>query len=100
MCAQSLSSVQFFVNPWTVACPVPLPMGFSKLEYWIWLPFPTPGDFHDSRIEPVSPALVGGFLTTTPPGCARPLSRVWLCGHADHSPPNSSAKEAEVAIYL
>ena len=29
-------------NPWTVACQVPLFMGFSKQEYWSRLPFPSP----------------------------------------------------------
>ena len=29
-------------NPWTVACQVPLSMGFSR-QYWSGLPFPSPG---------------------------------------------------------
>ena len=29
-------------------------MGFSRLEYWSRLPFPTPGDLPDSGIEPMS----------------------------------------------
>ena len=28
--------------PWTVACQAPLPMGFSRQEYWGVLPFPSP----------------------------------------------------------
>ena len=32
------------------------------------LPFPSPGDFPNPRIEPVSLALAGGFFTTEPPG--------------------------------
>jgi len=32
------------------------------------LPFPSPGDLPDPGIEPQSPALAGGFFTTTPPG--------------------------------
>ena len=39
---KSLSRVQLFATPWTVAHPVPLSMGFSKQEYWIGLPFPSP----------------------------------------------------------
>ena len=31
------------VAPWTVACQVPLSMGFSRQEYWNGLPFPSPG---------------------------------------------------------
>ena len=60
ICAQLLSHVQLFVTPWTVACQAPLPMKFSKQEYWSRVPFPTPGDLLDPRIELmslVSPAL-------------------------------------------
>jgi len=32
------------------------------------LPFPPPGDLPDPGIEPMSPALAGGFFTTEPPG--------------------------------
>ena len=32
-------------------------MGFCRQEYWSGLPFPSPGDFSDLGIEPVSPAL-------------------------------------------
>ena len=44
--AQSLSHVQLFVNPWTVACQAPQSMGFSRQE----LPFPSPGDLPDPGI--------------------------------------------------
>ena len=30
-------------------------MGFPRQEYWNGLPFPSPGDLPDTRIEPVSP---------------------------------------------
>ena len=43
-------------------------MGFSRKEYWIVLPFPFPGNLPDPGIEPVSPALAGGFFTPEPPG--------------------------------
>ena len=43
-------------------------MGFSRQEYWSGLPFPSLGDLPDPGIEPVSPALAGGFFTTEPPG--------------------------------
>ena len=53
---------------WIVARQAPLSMGFSRQEYWSELPFPTPGDIPNPRIEPVSlmaPALAGGFVTTS-----------------------------------
>ena len=55
------------VNPWTVAYQTPLSMGFFKQEYWSGLSFPPPGDLPDPGIEPLSPALVGGFFMTDPP---------------------------------
>ena len=36
--AQSPSCVWLSVAPWTVACQVPLPMEFSRQEYWRGLP--------------------------------------------------------------
>ena len=43
----------------------PVSMEFSRQEYWSGLPFSTPGDLPASLVSPVSPALVGGFLTTS-----------------------------------
>ena len=39
-------------------------MGFSRKEYWSGLPFPSPGDLPDPRIEPRSPALQTNSLPT------------------------------------
>ena len=47
---------------WTVAHQAPLPMGFSRLEYWSGLPFPSPGDLPGPEIEPRSPALQADAL--------------------------------------
>ena len=54
--------------PWTVAHQAPLSTGFPRQEYWNGLPFPSRGDLPDPGIEPVSPALAGGFFTTESPG--------------------------------
>ena len=56
------------LTPWTVAYLVPLSMRLPKQEYWSVLPFPLPGNYSDPGIEPVSPALAGGFFTTEPQG--------------------------------
>ena len=61
---QQLSCVWLFTTPWTIACQVPLSMEFSRQEYWIGLPFPTPVDLPDPGIEPMPPALAGRFFTT------------------------------------
>ena len=58
--------MSLFVAPWTVAHQAPLPMEFSRQEYWSGVPFPTPGDFPDQGIEPMSlvfPALADGFFS-------------------------------------
>ena len=44
-------------------------MEFSRQEYWSGLPFPTPGDLPNPRIElasPASPALAGDSLPEPP----------------------------------
>ena len=54
---KSLSRVQLFVTPWTVAHQAPPSVRFSRHGYWSGLPFPSPGDLPDPGIEPRSPAL-------------------------------------------
>ena len=69
--AQVLSHVQLFVTPWAVDCKAPLPMEFSRQEYWNRLPFPSLGDLPDPKIQPVSlvsPRSAGRFFTTVPHG--------------------------------
>ena len=48
--------VQLSWNPMDVTCQIPLPMAFSRREYWSRLPFPSPGDLVEPGIESVSPA--------------------------------------------
>ena len=60
--------VCLFATLWTVACQAPLSTGFSRQEYWNGLPCPAPGDIPNPGIEPMSltsPALAGGFFTTS-----------------------------------
>ena len=64
---KSLSSVQLFATPWTVAYQTSPSMGFSRQEYWSGLPFPSPGDLPDPGIEPGSPALEADALISEPP---------------------------------
>ena len=40
---QSLSRVQLFATPWTVALQAPLSIEFSRQEYWSGLAFSSPG---------------------------------------------------------
>ena len=62
------SCVQLFATPWTVTCQAPLSMEFSRQEDWSGLPFPSPGDLPNPGNQPMSlmsPALAGGFFTTS-----------------------------------
>ena len=66
--ATSLSCVRLFATLWTVARQAPLSVGFSRQEYWSGLPCPPSEDLPDTGIEPSSlrsPALAGGFFTTS-----------------------------------
>ena len=54
---QSLSRVQLFTTPLTVAHQAPLSMGFPRQNYWSGLPFPSPENLPDPGIESMSPAL-------------------------------------------
>ena len=59
-----------FATPWPEAHQAPLPMEFSRQEYWSGVPFPSAGDLPNPRIKPsshVSPALAGRFFTTESP---------------------------------
>ena len=76
MHAKSLQSCLTLCNLWTIACQAPLSMGFSRQEYWSGLPCPPPGDLPDSGMKTaslMSPALAGGFFTT---------SANWGAGHS------------------
>ena len=63
-----LSRARLFATPWTAAHQAPLSIGFSRQEYWSGLPCPPPGDLPDPGIKLTSPAWVGGFFITEPPG--------------------------------
>ena len=71
MCVLSHSVMSDSATTWTVANHALLFMEFSRQEYQSGLPFPTPGDLPDPRIEPTSlvpPALAGRFFTIASPG--------------------------------
>ena len=52
---KSLSRVQLFATPWTVAYQAPQSMGFSRQEYWSGLPFLSP--LHESEVAQLCPTL-------------------------------------------
>ena len=62
------SRVWLFAALWTVACQVPLCMGFSRQECWSGFPCPPLGGLPNPGMEPMSPALTGWFFPAEPPG--------------------------------
>ena len=66
---QLLSYTRFSATPWTVACQAPLPMGFSRQEYWSGLPLLPSGDHPDPGSNP---ALASRSFIIKPP--VRPLN--------------------------
>ena len=65
---KSLSHIQLFATPCTVARQAPPSMKFSRQEYWSGLPFPSPGDLLNPGTEPRSPALQADALQSELPG--------------------------------
>ena len=68
MKVKSLSLVQLFATPWTVAHQAPLSMEFSRQDYWNGLPCPSPRDLPDPGTEPGSPTLQADALPSEPQG--------------------------------
>ena len=80
MHAWTLSRVQLFVTPQTVAHQAPLFMGFSRQEYWSGLPCPSPGNLSYPGIK-TSRWILFHLATWESPSVVHPM---------DHSPPGSS----------
>ena len=64
---KSLSHVQLFATLWTIPPRLLCPWG----EYGSGLPFPSPGDLPNPRIEPRSPTLQADSLPSVPSGKPR-----------------------------
>ena len=69
LCLTRFSCVWLFATLWTIACQVPLSMGFSRQEYWSGLPCPPPWETSWPRKS--NPHLMHwqvGSLPLAPPG--------------------------------
>ena len=97
--SKSLSCIQLFMTPWTVAHQAPLSMGFSKQEYWSGLPFPSSGYLSDPGVEPRSPALQADSLPSETPGKPKntgvgslsPVQGIFLTQKSNPGSPTSQA---------
>ena len=66
--AKSLQSYMTLCDSMGYSLPGSSVHGILRQEYWGWLPRPPPGDLPDPGIKPtslMSPALAGGFFTTS-----------------------------------
>ena len=68
---KSLSCVQLFATPWTVAYHASPSMRFSRQQYQSGLPSPSPGDLPNPGIAPRSPTLQADALPSESPGKTR-----------------------------
>ena len=68
MKVKSLSRVQLLATPWTAAYQAPPSMGFSRQEYWIGLPLPSPAvileppKIKSATVSIVSPSIYHGMM--------------------------------------
>ena len=72
-----LSGVRLFTTPGTVGRQALLSMGFSRLEHWSGLPFPSPGGLPDPGMETLLSSLSCAgrkIFTTEPPGTPSTIS--------------------------
>ena len=73
--------VQVFANLWIAAHQAPLPMRFSRQEYWSGLP-PAQGDLPSLGIEPISLVLQVNFYPLSHLGSPRNFILLSKCGPA------------------
>ena len=66
MCVHSVTQLCLTLcDPVDCSPLAPLSMEFSRQEYWSGLPFPFLGDLPNPGIKPGSPALAGGFFSSS-----------------------------------
>ena len=91
MHVELLHCVQLFVTLWTVACQVPLSMGFSGKNTGVDRHALLQGSFLTPGIEPASltsPTLTGRFFATSATWEAQAYSYNGVCGSVYYSVTN------------
>ena len=66
-----LSHVRLFVTLWTLACQPPMPMGFSRKEYWSGVAMPSsrgPSQPRDPTCVSCGSYVAGRFFIPEQPG--------------------------------
>ena len=103
----SRSVVSDSATPWTVAHQAPLSMGFSRQEYWSWLPCPPPGNLPNPGIEPRSYALQADSLPFQPlrkslweyPFISKLATCPWVCFSLLLSPSKLNSSDLHPRFY-
>ena len=63
LCAQSLSYVQLFVTPWTVACQAPLSLGILQTRILKWVAMPSSRGFSQPKDQTQVSLIASRFFT-------------------------------------
>ena len=79
LCLLVIQSSSLFLTAWIVARQAPLPMEFSRREYWSGQPLPSSGDLPNPWIKPRSPTWQTDYLIYEPPGKPVVLVNFMLC---------------------
>ena len=86
------------MTPWPVGHQATLSMGSPTQEYWSGLSLLTRGDLPDPWIEPMSPALAGGFFPTEPTG--KPSIGLPTMKNSIYPPPQIKKRTKKLSTYL
>ena len=62
MKVKPLSHARLLATPWTAAYQAPLPMGFSRQQYWSGVPLPSPTERLDKVYLPEAVQLISRDL--------------------------------------
>ena len=84
-----------FATRRTIDNQASLSKGLFRQEYWSGLPFPSPGDLPNPRIEPRSPALQADSSPSEPPG--KPM---WSTGGSKHVREGERTWEVKKSMYI
>ena len=96
---KSLSRVQLFATPWTVAYQTPPSMGFSRQAYWSGLPLLSPFVFYYRLItKEMLPGNVNGPPLRSPASQVMniKLKHLWVVEPPWPGPPMNDSREEEM----
>ena len=87
------------MTSWIAVHQVPPSMGFFRQEYWSRLPFRSPGDVPDLRVEPRSSSLQADSLPSEPPGKPNGLIYMFVLFNMYYSIDNKNVMKIYLLFY-